>query len=184
MYSIMFLFMVHVHVLIWHFVGDEYVPPNEAMESSSSGSSGEEEQEEEEMEVELTPVKKMKKPVVATKSKTPTATANGGRGFKTPTLGASSARRAIGVSGAKTPTVNRGKESPAITPRSLGSSSYSLASPVTPAPSSTLGDTESSSYHSQLVWLKEENRKDKNGRRADHPDYNPRTLYVSQHAYE
>ena len=151
-------------VLTRHFVGDEYVPPSGAMESSSSESSG----EEEEMEVELTPVKKTKKPAAATK--TPKTTANGGSGFKTPT-----------GRGAKTPIANGGRESPAITPRSLGSSSYSLPSP---APSSSLGDMESSSYHERLAWLKEENRKDKNGRRPNHPDFNPRTLYVSESLHD
>ena len=205
-----------VHVLIWQFVGDEYVPPSEAMESSS-GSSGE---EEEEMEVELTPVKKTKKlaatPVKKTEkpmapAKTPKTTANGGRGFKTPTSATGSGGRrartptanggrgaktptanggrgfktltsATGSGGrrARTPTANGGRESPTMTPRSLGSSSYSLPSPVTPAPSSSLGNTDGGSFHEQLTWLKEENRKDKNGRRRNHPDFNPRTLYVSE----
>ena len=184
---------VIVHVLIWQFVGDEYVPPSEAMESSSSASSGEE--EEEEMEVELTPVKKTKKlaatPVKKTEkpmapAKTPKTTANGGRGFKTPTSATANGGRrartptANGGRGAKTPTANGGRQSPAMTPRSLGSSSYSLPSPVTPAPSSSLGNTDGGSFHEQLTWLKEENRKDKKGRRRNHPDYNPRTLYVSE----
>lgn len=143
------------------------------MESSSSDSSGEEE-EEEEMEVELTPIKKTKKPAAA--AKTPRSTANGGRGLKTPTS-------VVAGRVAKTPVANGGRKttSPAITPRSLGSSSYCLPSPVTPVPSS-LGDTGSSSYHERLSWLKEENRKDKKGRRPDHPDFNPRTLYVSDPA--
>ena len=82
------------------------------------------------------------------------------------------------VASIKTPTsTTGGRQSPAITPRSLGSSSYSLPSPLTPGPSS-LGDTEST-YHDQLPWLKEEHRKDKDGRRPDHPHFNPRTLYVS-----
>ena len=224
-----------VHVLIWQFVGDEYVPPSEAMESSS-GNSGE---KEEGMEVELTPVKKTEKlaatpvkktkklaatPVKKTKklaatpvkktekpvaiAKTPKTTGNGGRGFKTPTLATGSGGRrartptanegrgaktptANGGRGAKTPTANGGRraktptasggrESPAMTPRSLGSSSYCLPSPVTPAPSSSLGNTDGGSFHEQLTWLKEENRKDKNGRRRNHPDFNPRTLYVSE----
>ncbi len=170
---------VIVNVLIWQFVGDEYVPPSEAMESSSSGSSVGE--EEEEMEVELTPVKKTKKPVAS--AKTPKTTANGGRGFKTPTSGTANRRRgaktptANGGRGAKTPTANGGRVSPAMTPRSLGSSSYSLPSPVTPAPSTTEG---SGSYHDQLAWLMEENRRDKNGRRPNHPNFNPRTLHVSE----
>ena len=257
-----------VHVLIWQFVGDEYVPPSEAMESSS-GNSGE---KEEEMEIELTPVKKTKKlaatpvkkteklaatpvkkteklaatpvkktkklaatPVKKTKklaatpvkkiekpvaiAKTPKTTGNGGRGFKTPTSATGSGGRrartptanggrgaktptasggkrartstanggrrartptASGGRGAKTPTANGGRESPTMTPRSLGSSSYSLPSPVTPVPSSSLGNTDGGSFHEQLTWLKEENRKDKNGRRRNHPDFNPRTLYVSE----
>ena len=224
-----------VHVLIWQFVGDEYVPPSEAMESSS-GNSGE---KEEEMEIELTPVKKTKKlaatpvkkieklaatpvkkteklaatPVKKTKklaatpvkkskklaatpvkktekpvaiAKTPKTTGNGGRGFKTPTSATGSGGRrartptANGGRGAKTPTASGGRESPTMTPRSLGSSSYSLPSPVTPVPSSSLGNTDGGSFHEQLTWLKEENRKDKNGRRRNHPDFNPRTLYVSE----
>ena len=76
----------------------------------------------------------------------------------------------------KTPTSAR--QSPAITPRSLGSSSYCLPSPVTPSVSATQ-DGEGSSFHDKLPWLKEENRKDKNGRRPTHPEFNPRTLYVS-----
>jgi hypothetical protein len=159
---------VIVYVLIWQFAGDEYVPPSEAMESSSSVSS--EGEGEEEMEVELTPVKKTKKPVAS--AKTPKTTANGGRGFKTPTSGTANGRR-----GAKTPIANGGRVSPAMTPRSLGSSSYSLPSPVTPAPSTTEGG---SSYHDQLAWLKEENRRDKNGRRPNNPNFNPRTLHVSE----
>ena len=136
-------------------LGDEYVPPSEAMESSSTDSSGEE------MEVEHTPIKKTKKPVPAIK--TPTTIANGRKGVKTPVT-----------------TANGGRGSKAITPRSLGSSSYCLPSPVTPALSSSQGDTDSSSYHEQLAWLKEENRKDKNGRRPHDPNFNPRTLYVSE----
>jgi DNA mismatch repair protein MSH6 len=32
--------------------------------------------------------------------------------------------------------------------------------------------------HLQLAFLKPENIKDKDGHRPDHPEYNPRTLYV------
>ena len=82
-------------------------------------------------------------------------------------------------SAAKTPT-SMVKNSPALTPRSLGSSSYSLPSPITPGSSATLTEEgRESSYHDQLPWLKDENRRDKNGRSPSHPDFNPRTLFVS-----
>lgn len=68
----------------------------------------------------------------------------------------------------------------ALTPRSLGSSSYSLPSPITPCCSASLTEQEGErGYHDQLPWLKDENRRDKDGRRPSHPDFNPRTLFVS-----
>ena len=80
---------------------------------------------------------------------------------------------------AKTPT-SMMKNSPALTPRSLGSSSYSLPSPITPCHSASLTEEGGGGrYHDQLPWLKDENRKDKDGRRPSHPDFNPRTLFVS-----
>ena len=78
---------------------------------------------------------------------------------------------------AKTP-INRIKPSPVITPRSLGSSSYSLPSPATPSTAFTLENGEEKSFHNQLSWLKDENRKDKSGRRPSHPEFNARTLHV------
>ena len=80
---------------------------------------------------------------------------------------------------AKTP-ISIMKKSPALTPRSLGSSSYSLPSPITPCSSASLTEQGGKgSYHDQLPWLKDDNRKDKEGRRPSHPDFNPRTLFVS-----
>lgn len=79
---------------------------------------------------------------------------------------------------ATTPT-SMMKSSPALTPRSLGSSSYSLPSPITPCSSASLTNEGEKSYHDQLPWLRDENRRDKDGRRPSHPDFNPRTLFVS-----
>ena len=152
------------------FLGDdEYIPEaSEAVESPCSSTNS----SEEEVEIKNTPVRKSRKPAIAQptsanggkRAKTPT-TANGGRKSKTPT------------EATKTPTIaNGGRTSPTITPRSLGSCFYSLPSPLTPA-SSLLGDREGS-FHEKLDWLKEDNRKDKSGRRRGHPEFNPRTLQV------
>lgn len=49
--------------------------------------------------------------------------------------------------------------------------------PSTPQPPSQLGESNNWT-HCRLDWLKPENVRDAEKRKPDHPDYDPRTLYV------
>ena len=80
-----------------------------------------------------------------------------------------------------TPNMGESGRPPHITPspRNGRDSNANKSPPVVnriPLPEGVtgLGSHDHNSWH----WLKPENRKDKDGRRMDHPEYNPRTIYI------
>lgn len=58
-----------------------------------------------------------------------------------------------------------------------------LSQPSSPAPELDIGE-ERIFEHEKLKWLKDGQRKDKYGKLHTHPDYDGRTLHVSQFCFQ
>ncbi|XP_022106903.1 DNA mismatch repair protein Msh6-like [Acanthaster planci] len=156
--------------------GDDY-RPDDSEDSSDSGSSGVDENEVSEPSSESeagTPQKSRKRK----RGATTTPSIGKGRKVLKPTFNVMTPNPKEPSEPKGTPQAQKTFTTPTVSCKTKSRLSSFLAPEASPGPSAPLDSDESRFPHQRYEWLKDGQRKDLNGNPQNHPDYDPRTLYV------